>query len=94
MAIDVEQYFQKLKVADDELTRLGQKLESMPKTGLSAQGQKELDDVETEMKNAKMNFELIESEYQRRANELVRARERLEHVLSTSIKSIQTKYGL
>lgn len=94
MALDVEQYFDKLKEADAEVYRTGQLLDSTPKTGLSADGQKKLDDAQLDFDNAKMNLDLVSSEYNRRAQELVRARERLAHVLKTKVSDIESKYAL
>lgn len=94
MSIDVEQYFQKMQVADDEILRTGKIYEDLPKTGLSAEGQKNLDDAKLDLDNAKMEFDLVSSEYKRRSNELIRARERLEHVLNTNVNTLARKYGL
>lgn len=94
MAIDVEQYFKKLQVADKQLLEAGDAYEALPKTGLSPEGTKKLEDAKEAFDNAKMNFDMISAEYNRRSNELIRARERLEHVLETSHHSIVRKYGL
>lgn len=94
MAIDVEQYFKKLQVADQELLEAGDAYEALPKTGLSPEGTKKLESAKETLDNAKMNFDMISAEYNRRSNELIRARERLEHVLETSHHSIVRKYGL
>lgn len=94
MSIDVEQYFQKMQVADAEIVRTGEIWEALPKTGLSAEGQKNLDDAKLDLDNAKMEFDLVSSEYKRRSNELIRARERLTHVLNTNVKELSNKYGL
>lgn len=94
MAIDVEQYFKKLQVADQELLEAGKAYDALPKTGLSPEGTKKLEDAKETLDNAKMNFDMISAEYNRRSNELIRARERLEHVLETSHRSIVRKYGL
>lgn len=94
MAIDVEQYFKKLQVADKQLLEAGDAYEALPKTGLSPEGTKKLENAKETLDNAKMNFDMISAEYNRRSNELIRARERLEHVLETSHHSIVRKYGL
>lgn len=94
MAIDVEQYFKKLQVADKELLEAGKALDATPKTGLSPEGTKKLEEAKETFDNAKMNFDMISAEYNRRSNELIRARERLQHVMSTSHQSIARKYGL
>ena len=42
MAIDVEQYFKKLQVADKQLLEAGDAYEALPKTGLSPEGTKQM----------------------------------------------------